>query len=214
MSTCTDCEPGPLIDFLRFPSGLFVSSQVCTGRYSTSNSSTSCKPCSQGFFQDRPGQTLCSSCAPGRFSEQSGLSSCRDCAPGSIAPLAKSRSCTVCLEGTYQDKVGQSACTECDPGASRIRSCVSLAFIRFSSCVGTFSAVAGATGCLLCELGTIAPNKAASKCQSCHPGSVQPAPGQTRCVLCPPGKAIGVDKQSFWCVVSMLHAACANALCC
>ena len=124
LSSCT----GDLFPFgsecLSFcPAGYFQSGKSCIacriGTYSTlanQNSSSSCKPCPAGWFNQRVGQTACSQCSAGSFSILGD-------------PISQ---CTLCSPGKFQDKAGQSSCINCPDSSYNIEAGLSLPL--FQSC--------------------------------------------------------------------------------
>lgn len=69
----------------------------CVAGYHLDQASSSCRPCSPGFFKDRPSYST----------------SCDPCPRHYYVDVSQATRCLPCANGTFQDEMGQSTCKEC-----------------------------------------------------------------------------------------------------
>ena len=171
-----------------------------------------CEDCSNGQFQDTPGQTSCKACTGGSGNTGKGNTGCTAVSPGSyvtsngaIEPCTLGHTCAgadfppaPCSEGNYASARGSTSCVECAPG-------------KYAANKGTedctvceedkYQPDAGATACISVLPGyyrigpTTQVNCSAgkfglgglNKCEDCSNGQFQDTPGRTSCKACTGG---------------------------
>lgn len=87
--------------------------------FSSSNGTTTCSPCSSGFYQNLNASSTCLKCQPGRFASISGNFFCDFCSIGFYQSQNGSASCWSCPNGTFSPSVGCSICDLCQLVLSR-----------------------------------------------------------------------------------------------
>jgi hypothetical protein len=152
------------------------------------NGTSSCSPCSPGFFAPAAGLSSCLPCAAGTFASAPGATSCTTCAGGSASPMG-STACTVCAAGTAA-VAGDATCVACLPGFVAPVNGTS----ECSLCpIESYSNSSGTVTCTPCPAGSEnryagkLPALSASDCE-CSRGFF--SPGSTRgsaCTRCPAG---------------------------
>ncbi|PAA72567.1 hypothetical protein BOX15_Mlig024289g1 [Macrostomum lignano] len=132
----------------------------------------SCASCSDGYYQDKPGQKYCHKCPDGHKCPAPKTKAI-PCPPGmqSNNGFLKYRiSCASCSDGYYQDKPGQKYCHKCPDG---------------------HKCPAPKTKAIPCPPGMQSNNgfiEYRINCASCSDGYYQDKPGQRQCLPCPLGR--------------------------
>lgn len=165
VNTHFDCHPGDCAE------GTFYD-----------NTSTICRDCTVGTYQDEVRRTSCKICNTGTFQDQEIQSGCKLCFQGTYSDFLGESLCKACAVGTFQNEMGQIECDACQPGTYENK------VDTISSCimcdVGTYADTFGESLCKKCAAGTIQNKTAQPKCDACQPGTYQGIEATTECNFC------------------------------
>jgi len=101
----TDCKSCTVLGHYCPEGTSFATEFPCpNGTYSNEDNTKSCKICTQGLYQPKPGQQSCLGCPIGQFLADQGVSSVNH---------DDTSDCQVCPSNTYNDLPGQEKCKGC-----------------------------------------------------------------------------------------------------
>lgn len=84
-----ECPPGSIL-------GRSLECQPCAAGSARNRSMGDCKPCNQGFAQQKEGQQACDACTTGRYSSALGSTACAECPASYAAVGTAATSCKYC----------------------------------------------------------------------------------------------------------------------
>ena len=198
---CMLCPPG----WFTAVGGCTACSACAPGAFAAAAGASACLACAQaGLFQPDYAAHFCAPCPGGTAASPDGRR-CDACPPGTYA-AASMTSCGNCEAGAYASGAGMTACADCPAlmtaDASRARcTCAPGAAAdwnnqRCNPCIaGLYAPAAGMRACALCPFPTTSAVAGATACAACAVGSFALANGV--CVLCPEGTAY-YGLQAVW----------------
>ena len=181
-TACLICEQGLYQD----EEGSTTSCKSCSaGTYNDIFGQTACKICPTGQYQDEEGSTTgCKECSTGYYQSQTGLTSCSSCPAGQYQNEEGKDSCKSCVAGTYSSSGGASSCATCDAGQysdARAETCTDCA-------AGTYQNEIAKGTCKNCAVGQSQEYTASTSCMKCDTGHYQDQTGQSSCKACAEGQ--------------------------
>ena len=174
-ASCTDCSAG------RFGASC---DQCPSGFYrSTEHSTTACRACDAGKYQQRNGTTLCLPCVPGKYQSNENATTCHLCPEGFSSNSTNALACNQCPIGSGTNgNTGAASCVGCSAGEFG-DGCSSCALGKYRGTSDTDT-----SKCNDCPEGWYQDEKKQASCLPCLPGTFSDADGAHNCTLCLAGK--------------------------
>ena len=182
--TCKSCGPDKITNATG-KSSISQCFEKCSKGQFLNKSSTKCKRCPAGEYQDQLGQEQCKKCPPGHYQDLTGQEQCKKCPAGKYQDLTGQEQCKNCSTGEYQDLPGQEQCKNCStgeyqnlPGQEQCQNCST----------GEYQDLSGQEQCKNCSAGEYQDLPGQEQCKKCPSGEYQDQPGQKLCKKCPSGE--------------------------